>query len=171
MATRTARKATTPAPEPEVVEDEFEDMEEGTDEEETETAEDDDDLEELEEVDEEPEPKPKGKRNTAAAQAARAASAPKFGSKELAAYVTEQTGENYDARGIRMLLRKLAKDGQLARVIGETRDRYSFSGPEDAAVQAIVGMVKDGTAKALTQEGLQKVKDNAAAKKAAAAKA
>jgi hypothetical protein len=82
--------------------------------------------------------------------------------------VTEQTGETYDGRAVRMLLRKLAKDGKLPRVVGETRDRYQFTGPQDATVLAVVKMVKDGTAKALRQEGLEKVKTQAAAKRAAA---
>jgi hypothetical protein len=160
-ATRTRRAATKPPVEAEIedTEDEFEEIE------------GDDDLEELEEEVEEPETKPKAKRSTAKATAAKADSAPKFGSAELAAYITEKTAESYDARGIRMLLRKLASSGKLARVVGETRDRYSFSGPEDATVQAVLAMVKSGEAKALKQEGLQKVKDAAAAKKAAAAKA
>lgn len=162
MVRRVTAKSAAPVEEPEV--DEFEEMEAD----EADEVEDGDDLEELEEV-EEPEeaPKPKGKRSTAAAQKARADSAPKFGSAELAAHVSEVTGENYDARGIRMLLRKLAKDGTLARVVGETRDRYSFTGPEDEIVKAVVTMVKDGTAKALKQAGLEKVKADAEAKRAA----
>ena len=149
-----------PVEEPE--EDEFEDVEEGDE---------DEDLEELEEMEEEAEEAPKAKRSTAKAQAARAASAPKFGSAELAAYVTEQTGEKYDGRAIRMLLRKLAKDGKHDRVVGETRDRYSFTGPNDPTVKAVLAMVKSGEAKAMKQAGLQAVKDKAAQKKAAAAKA
>lgn len=146
------------------------------DEDEFETVEEDGDLEELE--DEEPTETPKKTRkkpSTEKAQAARAATAPKFGSAQLAAHVTELTGDTYDARGIRMLLRKLANDGKLERVVGETRDRYSFTGPDDPAVKAIVAMVKSGEAKALKQAGLDKVKaaaeEKRAAKKAAKAAA
>jgi hypothetical protein len=166
MAAATTRRkaATKPAPEPEVVEDEFEDMEDTEDEDvAAETGEDD--LEELEDGDEvEADEKPKAKRKPPVQ--------PKieFGSPWLAAHVTEVTGDNYDSRAIRMLLRKLAKDGTLERTVGEDRGRYEFSGPKDPIVLAIVKMVKDGTAKALKQEGLQAVKD-AAAKKRADAKA
>jgi hypothetical protein len=158
----TRRAAAKPAPEPEVVEDEdFEELED-----------DGDDLEELEEDDEvEAAPAPKAKSSKA--KPAAKATAPKqpviaFGSAELAAHVTEATGETYDARGIRMLLRKLAKDGKLPRVVGEDRNRYSFTGPEDETVKAVVAMVKSGAAKELKQAGLQKVKEDAAKKKAAA---
>jgi hypothetical protein len=138
-------------PEPE---EEFEEIEEG-----------DEDLEELE--DEEPEdeaPAPKAKKTTKAA----VSTAPTNGSAWLAAHVTEVTGETYDARGVRMLLRKLAKDGTLDREVGETRDRYSFTGPNDPIVKAVVKMVSSGEAKAMKQAGLEKVKAAAEAKKAKA---
>jgi hypothetical protein len=160
MATtaRTARtKAAAPAPEVEPDED-FEELEDETG---------DDDLEEMEDGDEdsaeaEADEKPKAKRTPP--------QRPKieFGSPWLAAHVTEKTGETFDARSIRMLLRKLAKDGKLKREVGVTRERYEFSGPNDPIVKSVVAMINSGEAKAMKQEGLQKVKDNAAAKKAAA---
>jgi hypothetical protein len=166
MATRRTATKTAPAPEPvELEEDEFEETDE------VEETDEDDDLEELEEAEEEPETKPKRKppvRKTEAKAKPPKAPAIEFGSAWLAAHVTEQTGETYDGRAVRMLLRKLAKDGKLPRVVGETRDRYQFTGPQDATVLAVVKMVKDGTAKALRQEGLEKVKTQAAAKRAAA---
>lgn len=162
MATTTRRtKAAAPVEEPE---DEFEDM----------GDEAEDDLEELEEDEAEAAPKPKAKRTGSnkgieAARKAREASAPEYGSAWLAAHVTEVTGETYDGRAVRMLLRKLASSGKLDRVVGETRDRYSFSGVDDPIVKIVIKMVTSGEAKQLKQEGLQKVKDQAAAKKAAAA--
>jgi antitoxin component of RelBE/YafQ-DinJ toxin-antitoxin module len=165
MATRRTATKAAPAPEPvELEEDEFEETDE------VEETDEDDDLEELEEAEEEPETKPKRKppvRKTEPKAKAPKAPAIEFGSAWLAAHVTEQTGETYDGRAVRMLLRKLAKDGKLPRVVGETRDRYQFTGPQDATVLAVVKMVKDGTAKALRQEGLEKVKTQAAAAKAA----
>jgi len=155
--TRRGTKAAAPVVE-DTEDDEFEELEDGTDE----------GLEELEDEEEAPAPKPK---KTTKAAAAKTVDKPKFGSAELAAHVTEVTGETYDGRAVRMLLRKMAKDGQLPRVIGETRDRYSFTGPDDPTVKAVVTMVKDGTAKALKQEGLQKVKEAAEAKRALAKKA
>lgn len=152
MAARSTSTKAKAAPVEEPDEDEFEEVG------------DDEDLEELEEVDENEEPAPKVKKTTKAT----ASSAPKFGSAELAAYITEQTGENYDGRGIRMLLRKLAKDGKLDRQVGETRDRYSFSGPNDPIVKAVLAMVKSGEAKAMKQAGLDAVKKKAEEKRAAA---
>lgn len=154
---RTKRTATTKAVEPEVVEDEeFEDEFEDADE----TEDDGDELEDATDEEEAPAEKPKRKPPVRPKIA--------FGSPELAAHVTEVTGENYDARAIRMLLRDMAKKGKLARVVGEDKARYEFSGPEDPTVKAVVKMVQAGEAKALKQAGLQAVKDRAAAKKAAA---
>jgi hypothetical protein len=161
MAARATSTKAKAAPVEEPDEDEFEDIED-------ETADEDlEDLEELEEEAEEEEAPAKPKRTTKAT-AAKAATAPKFGSAELAAYITESTGEKYDGRGIRMLLRKLAKDGKLDRQVGEPRDRYSFTGPNDPTVKQVLAMVKSGEAKAMKQAGLQAVKDKAEAKKAAA---
>jgi hypothetical protein len=157
MANTTTRRRTAskPAPEPEVVEDEFEDIEDG------------DELEELEDgdVEDEETPAEKPKRKPPVRPTI------EYGSPWLAAYITENTDETYDARGIRMLLRKLAKDGKLDRVVGEDRARYEFTGPKDPTVVAVLAMVKSGAAKELKQAGLQAVKDKAAAKKAAKADA
>lgn len=177
---RSAAKAK-PAPEPEVTEDEFEDMEdEDTEADETEDGyvegTEDDDLEELEEDEEAPAPAKKTRAKAAAADGEKPKRTPptrpaiQFGSPWLAAYVTEHTDETYDARGIRMLLRKLAKDEVFQREVGVDRNRYEFSGPKDPVVVAVLAMVNSGAAKALKQAGLEKVKADAAAKKAAKAK-
>lgn len=159
MAGTATRRKTESAPEPEVVEDEFEEMEE-----------DEDDLDDLEEVEEEETTVTATKTKATKAKAEKAASKSsiEFGSPWLAQYITETTGDKYDSRGIRMLLRKLAADGKLDREVGVTRERYSFSGPDDATVKLVLSMVKSGEAKALKQAGLDKVKEQAAAKKAAA---
>jgi len=167
MPTTTRRAAAKPAPEPEVVEDEFEDLED--EEPDTDEAEDDapeeleDEVEddELEEVDETPAPKKKKAASTAI-------DVPEFGSAWLAEHITNTLNEKMDGRAVRMLLRKLAADGKLNRVVGESRNRYSFTGPLDPIVLTVVGMVQDGTAKAMKQEGLQRVKQNAEVKRAAA---
>lgn len=160
--TRTRRAAPKAAP---VEEPEVDEFEESSDDEDLEEMEDsDEDLEELEDAEEDSKAeKPKRKPPVR----------PKidFGSPELAAYATEVTGENYNSRDIRMLLRKLAKDGKLKREIGVDKGRYEFTGKNDPTVKMVIGLIKDGTAKAMKQEGLQKVKDQAAAKKAAKAEA
>jgi hypothetical protein len=168
-STRRGSKAAAPVAEPETADDEFEDMEDGEDEATDEVEGDEDDLEELDEDDAADEaPKPKAKASKSTTPKAPAKPAIEFGSPWLAAYITENTDETYDSRGIRMLLRKLAKDGKLEREVGVTRERYQFSGPNDPTVKAVLAMVKSGAAKELKQAGLQAVKDKAAQKKAAA---
>jgi hypothetical protein len=170
---RQAAKAA-PAPEPEAIE-ELDDLEE--------IGEDD----ALEELVEEEAPKPAKRTTKAAAAKAAPAKATKaatksaaaaaserseFDSNWLAAYVTEETGVEYDSRAIRMLLRKLAKDGLLAREIGEDRSRYDFpKGANDPIVKQVIKLVNTGEAKAVQQAGLAEAKASKATKAAAPAKA
>jgi colicin import membrane protein len=179
--TVTRRKNTAPAEPEGTDEDVFEELEE--DEDDT-TEVEADDLEDLDEADEDedeaPAKKPKAKKTdkSKAKPAVAKKTAPagaEYSSKWLAAHVTEITGENYDARAVRMLLRKMAADGTLPRVVGEDRDRYIFpEGPKSEIVKAVIAMVKSGEATKIKRAGLDKVKADAdakkAAKKAAAAK-
>lgn len=160
MAAARRTKAAKPAPVEEVEEDFDLDLDEA----------------ELEEA-EAPAPKAKAKKAPAKAKAAAAekpakAAAPKieFGTKELAAHVNAEAGTAYDAYNLRILLRKLTKDGVLARVESEGRSRYSFTGPEDPQVVAIVAAVKDGAAEKAKQERLDGLKAQRAATKKAAPK-
>lgn len=166
-ATPTRRRSTAPvkpAPEPEVIEDdEFEEIEED----------DDSELEELADEDTEDEtPAPKAKKTAksgAKPAPAKAPEAPKYNTAWLATHITSTTGKNYDGRSVRMLLRKLAADGKLARKVGEDRDRYTFpEADKDPIVVQVIAMITSGEAAALKQAGLQAVKDKAAEKKAAA---
>jgi len=186
MAKATRRKKDT-SPEPQVTEaedtEEEEDVFEELEDEETESdtdeesddeeSDEDNDLEELEEPEEEeeapaPAKKTKGKAKTGPKHRAKSKNAPAFGSKELAEHITSTTGHAYDARSVRMLLRRLAKDpnSPLRRSVGEDRERYSFSGPEDPTVKAIVQMVESGEAQRIKREGLEAVKAKAEANKA-----
>jgi hypothetical protein len=146
-----------------------------------ELADPEDDLEEL--VEEAPKPAKRAKAPTKAApakatKATKAAPAKKaaepsesseYDSNWLAAYVTEETGVEYDSRGIRMLLRKLAQNGAFEREIGTDRSRYVFpKGANDGIVKQVIRMIKTGEAASVKREGLDTVKANAAAKKAAA---
>jgi antitoxin component of RelBE/YafQ-DinJ toxin-antitoxin module len=153
----------------EEVEDELEELEDETeDDEETE----DDDLEELEEVEEEePEEQPKSRK----AKAAKKAAAPKkstsdgHNSQWLAEHVSQATGKDVDSRQLRMILRKLAKEGALAREVGEDRTRYSFTGPNDPTVKAVIKAVKEGaTERKSNVDNLKKAREAKAAKKASA---
>lgn len=132
---------------------------------------DEDDEADTEEV-EAPAPKKAAKAKKAAAAKPAKAAAPKieFGTKELAAHVNKEAGTSYDAYNLRILLRKLTKDGILERVESEGRSRYSFTGPKDPQVVAIVKAVKSGAAEKAKQERLDKLKADRAEKKAAAPK-
>lgn len=169
--TATRRRSATKPVEPEVVveetEDEFEELEDDT--EAVDETGDEDELEELAEDDEEPAPVKKTTKAATKKAPAAKPEEPKFNTAWLAAYVTETTGKSYDGRAIRMLLRKLASDGKLARKVGEDRDRYTFPTAEkDPIVVQVVKMITSGEAAKLKQAGLDKVKEQAAAKKAAA---
>jgi len=128
-------------------------------------------LDELEEADEAPaetEAPAKGaKAKKAKKAAAPKAEKPSFGTSELAAHVSKETGKTYDGKAIRVLLRKMAKDGVIARTVGEDRARYSFTGPDDPQVAAIVTAVKEGAAEKAKAESLEAAK---ASKKASKAK-
>lgn len=87
-----------------------------------------------------------------------------FGTKELAAHVSEATGKEYDAYALRILLRKLAKEGVITRDDSTGRARYSFSGPKDPQVKAIVKAVKEGGAEKAKTERLEGLKETRKAK-------
>lgn len=117
--------------------------------------------EEIDEVDEEEAPKAKAKK-----------AAPKrpeiaFGTKELAEHVNAETGKSYDAYALRILLRKLAKDGTIQRDEEGGRARYSFSGPKDPQVKAIVKAVKSGAAEKAKEDRLEGLKEKRKATKSA----
>lgn len=147
-ATKTRTTKAKPAPEPEV--EEIDDLE-------LDEPEDD----EIDEVEDTPAPK---KATKAKAKAAAKDDKPAFGTAELAAHVSEATGKTYDGKAIRVLLRKMAKDGVIARTVGEDRARYSFTGPNDPQVKAIVKAVKSGAIEAERKASLDKVKANKASK-------
>lgn len=141
----------------------------------------DDELEELEELEDEA-PAPKAAKKTSKRAAAvedekpakksrRAASeddeeTQAYGAAWLAEYVNEQTDKTYTAANIRVLLRKLAKDGTLDREVGEDRSRYAFTGPNDPVVKAVLKHVKEGALEKEKAERLADVKAKKAAKAA-----
>lgn len=88
-----------------------------------------------------------------------------FGSQWLAEHVNEQAGTSYDAYNLRILLRKLTKDGVLKREAAEGRARYSFTGPKDPQVVAIIKAVKEGATEKAKQERLDGLKEKRQATK------
>lgn len=113
-------------------------------------------------ADEEVEEAPKAKKSTKKAAAEKPAKAPvekiEFGSAWLAEHVNAEAGTSYDAYNLRILLRKLRKEGTLVHD-GEGRARYSFTGAEDPQVVAIVEAVKSGAAEKAKAERLDELKE------------
>jgi hypothetical protein len=131
----------------------------------------DTDLELDEDEAEEEAPAPKAKKKSTKAKAEKVEKPAKaeiaFGTQQLADHVNEEAGTSHTPYTLRILLRKLTADGVLERAESEGRARYSFTGPEDPQVQAIVEAVKSGADKKAEAERLQGLKDKRAAKKAA----
>lgn len=119
---------------------------------------------ELEEGVEDEAPAPKAKKKAPSREAVA------FGTNELAAHVNEATGKDYDAYSLRILLRKLAKEGVIERDDSTGRARYSFSGPKDPQVKAIVKAVKEGAAEKAKAERLEGLKETRKAKAKPASK-
>lgn len=137
-----------------------------------------DELEELEELEEEAPPKKSKKTAKAEEKPAkkprRAASeddeeTSAYNAKWLCEYITEQTGKEYTPASLRVLLRKMARSGDLAREVGVDRGRYEFTGPNDSVVKAVLKAVKEGAIEKEKTERLQAVKDKKAAGKKAKA--
>lgn len=166
--TRPAKKTTAtkaksaPAPEVEEIE-ELEELETETDEADD-SDDEDDELEELEE-DEVEENKPTTKKS-----AGRDAGIT-FGIQQLVALINEQTGDTTNPRAVRTLIRKMARDesGRVEREIkAGNRERYNWTGPNDAEVVAIVAAYKGGELEAEKKAKLDALKQSKAAKLAAA---
>jgi len=109
----------------------------------------------------------------AKAAAAPAVKAPResieYGSAWLVEHVNTEAGTSYSASALRILLRKLTKDGVLTRD-SEGRQRYNFpKGANDPQVKAIVKAVKAGVGEKAKQERLDALKEQRAASKAAKA--
>lgn len=170
MASTTTRRRTTkaksaPPPEPEV--DEIEEL-------------DEDEVEDLEVDDEEAElPKRKSSAKKAAAKKSKPADdeddedeAPAKSRKEithgtqwLAEHVNKILGTDHKAYDLRVLLRKMAKKGELEREVGSDRSRYDFSGPKDATVLAVLKKLKSGELEKDRKEKLDELKKRRAASK------
>jgi len=93
------------------------------------------------------------------------AEAIEYGSAWLVEHVNTQAGTSYTASALRILLRKLTKDGVLERD-SEGRQRYNFpKGAKDPQVVAIVKAVKSGAGEKAKQERLDALKEQRAASK------
>lgn len=129
----------------------------------------DEDLE-LEELDEAVEEESKPAKKTRKKRA----DAPAFGIQELCAHIKEETDKDYTPREVRTLLRKMARDGSQRvnrEISADNRSRYSWSGPEDPEVQAVIAAVAEGEIEADKKAALDALKERKAAKDAAEGKA
>jgi hypothetical protein len=142
--------------------EEVEDLEDEVEDEEIEDDEDADELEELEEDEvEEVAPKSKSSAQTVT-----------FGASDLAKYLTKTTGKKVDARGLRTLIRKMARDGsgRVKRdIVAGNRSRYDWSGVDDPEVKRIIKAFKAGELDADKKEKLDALKARKASKDKAAA--
>lgn len=105
-------------------------------------------------------PAKKSKATVAAAPPVRAPRETiEYGSAWLVAHVNEEAGTSYSASALRILLRKLTKEGVLDRD-SEGRQRYNFpKGASDPQVKAIVKAVKSGAAETAKTERLNALKE------------
>lgn len=92
-----------------------------------------------------------------------------FGVADLAKLLSEGRDKPVTTRELRTLIRKMARDGS-GRVDREikagNRSRYSWSGPEDPEVVAIIAAFNNGELEADKQEKLAALKERKAAKQA-----
>lgn len=94
-----------------------------------------------------------------------------FGVADVAAIIKVETGKEVKTRDLRVLLRKMARDGRLNReIVAGNRARWEFTGPDDPDVEKIVEAYQAGELDADKKEKLDALKarkaDQRAAKKA-----
>lgn len=122
---------------------------------------DDEDDDEDEEVEE----KPKAKRQPPKRPEI------KYSTAWLIEEIERKTGKSLKPFDLRALLRKMAHAGKIDRAVGTERGRYSFDGPKDPEVLAVIAAVKAGGVEKAKKASLDALKSKTAKKKAAAKKA
>lgn len=95
-----------------------------------------------------------------------------FGVSDIAAIIKVRFNKDVKTRDLRTLLRKMARDGRLDReIVAGNRDRWEWTGPEDAEVETILDAYEAGELEADKKEKLDALKarkaEQRAAKKAA----
>lgn len=95
-----------------------------------------------------------------AKKSTKAAAKPTWGISELVEHINTEAGTSYDGYNLRIVLRKLVKDGVLERGEG----RYSFTGANDPQVKAILKAIKSGAAEKAKAERLDNLKASKATK-------
>lgn len=121
---------------------------------------DEEDLE-LEELDEDVEDEAPAKSKKS--KKSKADDGVTFGASDLAKLASDQGEKEYDAKTIRTLLRRMARDGRLTREISpDNRTRYNWSGPDDPEVVKILKAISKGEIETARKEALDKLKEGKA---------
>jgi hypothetical protein len=95
-----------------------------------------------------------------------------FGVSNIVELIQVKTGKTVKTRDLRILLRKMARDGRLDReIVAGNRNRWTWSGPEDPEIDAIIEAFEAGELEDDKQAKLQALKDRKAQEKAAKAAA
>lgn len=98
-----------------------------------------------------------------------------FGVADIVELIRVKTGKVTKTRDLRILLRKMARDGRLDReIVAGNRNRWEWTGPEDPEIDKIIEAFEAGELEEDKQAKLQALKDRKAkekAEKAAAAEA
>lgn len=116
---------------------------------------DNDDLELIEDDDETPaKPTKRNKEKTSAPAPKAESTNTGMGASWLAEFVNEELGTEYTAAQMRVVLRKMAKDGDLEREVGTDRARYQFTGERDPIVRQVLKRIKSGEVVAARKERL-----------------
>jgi hypothetical protein len=92
-----------------------------------------------------------------------------FGVADVAELIKTKTGKVVKTRDLRILLRKLARDGRLDReIIAGNRQRWEFDGADDPRVEVIIEAFENGELDADKKAKLDALKARKAAQKAEA---
>jgi hypothetical protein len=93
-----------------------------------------------------------------------------WGVRQLIALLKEKTDKEYSPREVRTLLRKMAREDNARinrEIVAGNKSRYSWSGPNDPEVKAVLKAVGAGEIEAGKKAALDKLKADKAAKAAA----
>lgn len=118
----------------------------------------DDGLELIEDAeDDDPKPakgKSKGKSAKATPAKTEKAESTGMGVAWLAEHVNDTLGTELTPANLRVILRKMAADGDIEREVGTDRARYQFTGENDRTVKQVIKRVKSGEADEAKKERL-----------------
>lgn len=137
-----------------------------------EEIEDDDEVDETEELDDDDEAVEDDEADEAPAKGKGKAEEVEFGASDLAKHLSKITGKTISPRELRAFIRKMAREDKPRvdrEVVAGNRSRYNWPGGlKNAEVKAIIKAVEAGELQESKNAALQKLKEDKAAKKAAA---